>query len=121
MRAVRLLSAVILVSSALACRRDATPAVISAEQVPNALQQGFATATGESKTLADAVGTALKEDNTVGAWTMLNQVKQRSDLTEQQHEVAAKAQRALIIKLQEAADRGDAQARQAVEAYRATK
>lgn len=115
---VSLLAATVLLGG---CQRDEAPTPLAADKVPETISQGFAGATGETKKLSDEVGSALKDNDSVTAWGVLGQMQERPDLTDPQREAATRAQRALIIKLQEAAAAGNAQAQQFVEAYRASK
>jgi len=115
------MAAVTVALALLAGCRNEAPGPLTAEQVGSTLKQGFAGSSGEAKKLADEADAALKANDPVTAWGVLNEMNQRADLTAEQHEAAARSQQALLIKLQESAAAGNAQAQAAVEAYRASK
>jgi len=117
-------AAVILLSLAIiaaGCKKDGNRATLTPEQIPAAVQNAFKDATPDVKTLADEVAASLQNKEEPRAFGELQVLSSRPDLTPEQREAAVRAIHALNIQLALAAARGDKNAEEMLQQYRATK
>lgn len=95
-------------------------APIPIEQVPQAVESAFKSAPQEASVAATEAVTAVREDDP-NALANLQDLSSRSDLTDEQRGVAARAMAAYLKQLREKAEKGDKKAEDAIQHYRATK
>ena len=107
--------------AATGCKKSASPAVLTPEQVPGAVENAFKEASPEIKDLANAVVTSLQNKEEPKAFDALQNLSNRPDLTPEQREAAMRAVIALNFQLAAAAAKGDKSAEEMLEKYRATK
>ncbi len=117
-------SAVIVFSFAFfaaGCKPSANRAALTPEQIPGTVTNAFREAAPEVKNLADEVAASLHNQEEPKAFWELQELSARPDLTPEQREAALRATLALNIRLQAAAAKGDKNAEEMLQRYRATK
>ena len=106
---------------AAGCGRKHVPAPpISAEQVPQTLENAFQEANPEVSNTVSEVVTAVRQDDPQ-ALEGLQELATKPDLSVQQREAATRALQALLEKLRAEEAKGNKKAAQAMEQYRISK
>jgi hypothetical protein len=99
---------------------DAT-ATMTVEQASTNMESAFRNASDELKKQADEAAAAVQSQNDASAFTQLDGLNRRSDLTAEQRQAAFAAWMAINARLQETAAGGNGSAQELLEKYRATK
>jgi hypothetical protein len=99
-----------------ACSKH-TAATLSPDKVPEAINHAFSQSTGDAKDVASQVVSACQDQNVIAAFTNLETLSLRHDLTPEQRSVAARAMVATMPKLQAAAATGDTAAQATLHKY----
>lgn len=116
-----LLGGVVCLLSACSKGPDESAPIPTPEEVKPIIEQTFSGAPPEVKTQVDNVVGYIQSNDPAGAYLHLQQLNARPDLTREQRQVAAEATISVNAKLQEQAEKGDAQAKSILERHRATK
>ncbi len=103
------------------CGDKPAPEPISAAEVPKTLDNAFNTASPEARAAAKAAAEALQKDEQSMALDALEALAQKTDLTPEQREAAAKAAVSVRAGIVDAAAKGDAAAQAYLEEQRARK
>ena len=104
-----------------ACGRNDPPPAIGLAAAPKLLNASFSSADEATRNAAAAAAAALQANNPGRAFATLQDLSSRSDLSPEQRQAAAQSLMAVGKELNEAAARGDAQARQILELHHASK
>ncbi len=114
-----LLAAVLLT----ACRKSASapPPALSAAQIQPTVNHALAAASSEARQQADSYMAALQSRNWSAAVDDMQQLMARPDLNYEQKTALARAMRATVTAMQDAADKGDQTAADALRAGRVAK
>jgi hypothetical protein len=99
-----------------ACAKH-TAAALAPDKIPAAINHAFNQSTGDAKEVASQVVLACQDQNVTAAFTNLETLSLRHDLTPEQRSVAARAMVATMPKLQAAAATGDATAQATLHQY----
>ena len=116
--------AVLVLSVALmatACKKSGNRAVLTPEQIPATVQSAFKDAAPDVKSVAEEATAALQNKEEPKAFEQLQALSWRPDLTPEQREAAMRAIRALNEQFAAAAAKGDKNAEEMLQKYRATK
>ena len=120
-RIVKLAAFVVLLAAlTTACGKKPSAPPISAEQVPQVLDDAFKQAQPEAGAAAKEVISSAQAGDPA-ALQQTHELTTRSDLTDEQRKAAFRAAAALHQKVVEDAARGDQKAEEALKVYRATK
>jgi hypothetical protein len=98
-----------------------TAAALAPDKVPEAINHAFNQSTGDAKNVASQVVLAWQDQNVTAAFTNLETLSHRNDLTPEQRSVTARALVATIPKLQAAATTGDPDAQATLHKYFSTR
>jgi hypothetical protein len=101
--------------------KEKAPQVLSAEQVPAAVESAFKDATGDAKTTANEVVAAIQSKDEAKALVDLQTLFSRPDLTPEQREAANSSMISLNERLRALAAQGDKKAQEALDTYSARK
>ena len=85
------------------------------------LHKSFAAAAAEEKEMADSLAAAMAENNYNKAYVTMQQLNESARLSAEQRQAMAQQQTALLQKLRDASSRGDKDASELLQHYRATK
>ncbi len=107
-------------SSIISCKKAGAPAPVTAAQAQTAMQDAFKQANPELKAAVDEAAAAIEREP-AKALGQLQTISANVDLTSEQRRAAEQSMLLLLKNIREAASKGDANAEQALEAYRATK
>jgi hypothetical protein len=107
-------------SLVIACKKGEAPSPATPAQAQTAMQDAFKQASPELKAAADETAAAIEREP-ANALGKLQAISSNVDLTSEQRRAAEQSMLLLLKKLREAAAKGDANAEQALDAYRATK
>ncbi|MEO8425815.1 MAG: hypothetical protein ABI651_01755 [Verrucomicrobiota bacterium] len=107
-------------SALIGCKKAEAPAPATPAEAQAAMQDAFKQANPELKSAADETAAAIDREP-AKALGQLQGITANVDLTSEQRRAAEQSTLLLLKKLREAAAKGDANAEQALEAYRATK
>ena len=107
-------------SAMIGCKNAGAPASATPAEAQAAMQDAFKQASPELKAAADETAAAMDREPTK-ALGQLQGISANVDLTSEQRRAAEQSMLLLLKKLRDAAAKGDANAEQALEAYRATK
>ena len=103
------------------CNKTAqAPPPIPIQEVPQTLENAFKNSSAETSQAANQAVSAVRAEEPT-ALVDLQELSERSDLTQEQRIIAARAMAAYLQKLRETADKGDKKAEEVLEHYRATK
>jgi hypothetical protein len=105
---------------ATGCSKHSTQA-LAPDKVPAAIDQAFVKATGEPKAIAQDVAAACQSQDTPAAFTDLEKLSQRTDLTPEQRATTAHAMATLFGKLRTESDNGNPAAQAVVQQYISTR
>ena len=94
---------------------------LAPEKVPAAMNQAFVQASGESKELAQDVATACQSQNTATAFTDLQKLSHRADLTPEQRSTTSQAMVGVLSKLRTESDQGNPSAQAVLQQYLSTR
>jgi hypothetical protein len=112
----------LLVAGNSGCSRGIAPTTpLAAEQVPAALQEAFAKSKPEDKELVNQITAALQAQDYSKAFFTLQKLSGESGLNKKQQTAANRALLTANILLQSAQAKGDPQAAQTLQSYRANK
>lgn len=103
------------------CGRQEPPPPMAVEEVPKTLQGAFDKAGGDTKAAADQAMEAMKNDQQAVALDVLEKLAMQAELSPEQREAAARSALAVRQKILEAAEKGDAAAKEFLEQQRARK
>ena len=103
------------------CKKAEQSDAVAVTEAKASLQKAFATASPDLKAVAAEAAAGLDAGDSGKAFLQLNQISGRSDLTAEQRGAAVESMLAAGKKLREAAARGDKDAAQVLDAYRAGK
>jgi hypothetical protein len=107
---------------AMSCaRKPPEEAALPVESVPAVVAEAFQQAAPQARDEAQHAVEALRGGNDASGFEDLQALTQRPDLTPDQRRATARSMLALQEKLRTAAGKGDKQAEEALERYRATK
>ena len=112
------LAASLLIGSG--CSKHTTQA-LTPEKVPAAIDQAFVKATGEPKAIAQEVAAACQSQDTPTAFTDLEKLSQRTDLTPEQRTATVRAMATLFGKLRTDSENGNPAAQAVVHQYVSTR
>ena len=119
-RGVLSLILVLTFSLIIGCKKAGVPAPATPAQAQTAMQNAFKQANPELKAAADDTAAAIEREP-AKALGQLQAISANVDLTSEQRRAAEQSMLLLLKNIREAASKGDANAEQALEAYRATK
>ena len=102
-------------------RSSAPPAPLAAEEMPAALQKAFSGSKPEAKELANQVVLAVQVQDYSKAFLTLQSLSAQSGLKRDQQSITARAMLTVNNLLQSAQTKGDAQATETLNSYRANK
>ena len=105
----------------IGCRPVPNSDAVDSRQAVSALNKAFAKAPSDLKVLVEEASSGLLAGDAGKSFLQLSLVSSRPDLTAEQRGITAESMLAAGKKLQEAAVRGDKEAAQVLEAYRAAK
>jgi hypothetical protein len=103
-----------------ACSKH-TAASLAPDKIPDAINQAFRQSTGDAKEAASQAVSACQNQNPAAAFTSLETLSLRGDLTPEQRSVASRAMVATMPKLQAAAAAGDSAAQATLHQYLSTR
>ena len=106
---------------AAGCKDSGNRAALTPEQIPTTVQNAFKDAAPDVKSLADDVAASLQNKEDPKAFGELQVLSARPDLTPEQREAAVRAIHTLTLQLAAAAAKGDQNAEEMLQQYRATK
>ena len=109
--------ACLLIALVLTACSKPSAEVMAPDQVPGAINQAFGKTAGETKDMAADVVSACQKQDPVAAFTNLQALSQKKDLTPEQRSVAAHAMVAELKQMQTASANGDAAAQAALHQY----
>jgi len=116
----RLLPCLLAAAALVGCSKH-NAAALAPDKIPEALNQAFRQSTGDAKEAASQAVAACQTQNPSAAFSNLESLSQRNDLTPAQRSVAARAMVATMPKLQAAAAAGDAAAQTTLHQYLSTR
>jgi len=119
-RAAALLLLSLTFSPIIGCKKGEARAPATPAEAQAAMQDAFKQANPELKAAADETAAAIEREPT-RALGQLQGISSNVELTPDQRRAAEQSTLLLLKKLRDAAAKGDANAEQALEAYRATK
>ena len=123
LRTIRLLCALLfIVAVSVGCSRSSAPLTpLAAEQIPTALQEAFAKAKPETRELVNQATAALQAQDYSKVFFALQTLSGQSGLNKKQQTAANRALLTANNLLQAAQAKGDAQAAETLNSYRANK
>lgn len=115
-----LLVLVVLLLSACG-KGDQAPEPMAIDQASEQVKSTFAGASQEVRAVADGAAKSMQEGDYVDSYQRLEALSAQGDLTPEQRQKLGETQSAVIRKMSEAAESGDANAAKALEMHRARK
>lgn len=115
-----LLVLVVLLLSACG-KGDQAPEPMAIDQASEQVKSTFAGASQEVRAVADGAARSMQEGDYVDSYQRLEALSAQGDLTPEQRQKLGETQSAVIRKMSEAAESGDANAAKALEMHRARK
>ena len=119
-RAAAFLLVALSLSPLIGCKKADARAPATPAEAKDALRDAFKQANPELKSAADETAVAIEREP-AKALGQLQGISANVDLTAEQRRAAEQSMLLLLKKLRDAAAKGDANAEQALDAYRATK
>jgi hypothetical protein len=114
------LALVVLLLSACG-KGDQAPEPLAIDQASEQVKSTFAGASQEVRAVADGAAKSMQEGDYVDSYQRLEALSAQGDLTPEQRQKLGETQSAVIRKMSEAAESGDANAAKALEMHRARK
>ncbi len=94
---------------------------LDAAKIPDTVNQVFSNAPASTKQAAASYLSAFQSQDTASAFSQLRQMSQDPNLTPEQRQVVAKAMQTTFLKMQAAAQSGDANAQTTMQKYLSTR
>jgi hypothetical protein len=117
-----LLSALLTLALTSGCNRSgAAPKPVSPEAASQSLRSTFASAPSSIRDSAVQAAEAIQRHDTTAAFITVYDLSSRPDLTVEQRKVAGQSLATLLTGLRTSAEAGNAQAKRALDLYRAGK
>jgi hypothetical protein len=115
-----LLALVVLLLSACG-KGDQAPEPMAIDQAAEQVKSTFSGASQEVRAVADGAAKSMQEGDYVDTYQRLEALSAQGDLTPEQRRKLGETQSAVLRKMSEAAESGDANAAKALEMHRARK
>ena len=117
----RLLLVVVLSGLAGCSKTPSMPAQLPAEQIPATVESAFVKAAPEAKQAANTFLSTLHDNDLPGAFTQLQDMAGRTDLTPDQRALTGRAMMTVAQQMQAAAANGDKKAAEFLRMYRGSR
>jgi len=117
---VQVMIATLALSALISCSKHEAPAITNSTEAQSAIEQAFKEAKPEFKAVADEAAAAIQAQP-AKALVQLQALSSSPDLDPKQRNATQDSILVLATELRAAADKGDAEAEKALQAYRASK
>lgn len=102
-------------------KSSSSPVSLAPEQIPTAMNEVFKLSSGETRELVNNCISAGQSQDVTAAFTDLQKLSRRDDLTIEQRAIAARAMATTMVQLRAASEKGNPAAQSLLQQYMSTR